>query len=76
MVTPLVSKEWGHTVLVNRGWVPAEWKSDAKLWPLGCPTGQVLPLRLELSGTDVFWEAYLPHTNMVPVCIAVLLEIC
>ncbi|CAK0786861.1 hypothetical protein CVIRNUC_010075 [Coccomyxa viridis] len=41
LVTPLVNKEWGHAVLVNRGWVPAEWKTDAQLRASGCPLGKV-----------------------------------
>ena len=41
LVTPLVNREWGQAVLVNRGWVPAEWKSDAQLQASGCPAGKV-----------------------------------
>ena len=41
LVTPLVNREWGQAVLVNRGWVPAEWKSDAQLRASGCPAGRV-----------------------------------
>ncbi|CAL5222265.1 g4603 [Coccomyxa viridis] len=41
LVTPLVNREWGQAVLVNRGWVPAEWKSDAQLRASGCPAGKV-----------------------------------
>lgn len=40
-MTPLVDREWGHAVLVNRGWVPAEWKSDAQLRASGSPAGKV-----------------------------------
>ena len=43
LVTPLVNKEWNRGVLINRGWVPAEWRSNSKLRSVGCPTGQVLP---------------------------------
>lgn len=42
LITPLVNREWGHAVLVNRGWVPAEWKTDAQLRASGCPMGRVL----------------------------------
>ena len=41
LVTPLVNREWGQAVLVNRGWVPAEWKLDAQLRASGCPAGKV-----------------------------------
>lgn len=41
LVTPMVNSEWNKGVLVNRGWVPAEWRSNPKMRSLGCPTGQV-----------------------------------
>ena len=28
LITPLHSDEWNKPVLVNRGWVPATWRSD------------------------------------------------
>ncbi|KAL3152716.1 hypothetical protein ABBQ38_012307 [Trebouxia sp. C0009 RCD-2024] len=30
LITPLYSSQWEKPVLVNRGWVPATWRSDAK----------------------------------------------
>jgi surfeit locus 1 family protein len=41
LVTPLHSKRWGKAVLVNRGWVPVEWRSDAAMRSAGQPSGQV-----------------------------------
>lgn len=31
LITPLHSDQWEKPVLVNRGWVPATWRSDTKL---------------------------------------------
>ena len=28
LITPLYSPEWGKWALVNRGWVPAQWRDD------------------------------------------------
>ncbi|KAK9835779.1 hypothetical protein WJX74_007728 [Apatococcus lobatus] len=40
LVTPLLAED-GSNVLVNRGWVPAEWSQDAQLRGQGEPTGKV-----------------------------------
>ena len=41
LITPVVDGEWGSGVLVNRGWVPAAWKTDPALRARCQPTGQV-----------------------------------
>ncbi len=41
LITPLVNEQWGSGVLVNRGWVPASWKTDSHLQASGLPTGKV-----------------------------------
>ncbi|CAL8465270.1 g4805 [Coccomyxa elongata] len=41
LVTPLENEQWGSAVLVNRGWVPASWKTDAELQASGLPKGRV-----------------------------------
>lgn len=28
LITPVHSEEWKKSILVNRGWVPATWRSD------------------------------------------------
>lgn len=44
LVTPMVDEEWGRAVLVNCGWVPAAWTTDAQL-RAGCePAGKVASL--------------------------------
>ena len=40
LVTPLASKLFGRAVLVNRGWVPTEWRADPAMRAAGQPTGQ------------------------------------
>lgn len=41
LVTPMVDEERGGAVLVNRGWVPAAWKTDAQLRARCQPSGRV-----------------------------------
>ena len=41
LVTPMVDDERGSAVLVNRGWVPAAWKTDAQLRARWQPSGRV-----------------------------------
>ena len=40
LITPLVTEGWERAVLVQRGWVPAAWRSDAHLRAQGEPSGQ------------------------------------
>lgn len=38
LITPLHSAQWAKPVLVNRGWVPATWRSDAEFrWQWEAP---------------------------------------
>ena len=30
LITPLVASDWGRAALVNRGWVPKQWRTDPK----------------------------------------------
>ena len=41
LVTPMVDDERGTAVLVNRGWVPAAWRTDAQLRARCQPSGRV-----------------------------------
>jgi hypothetical protein len=43
LITPLVTEGWERAVLVQRGWVPAAWRSDAHLRAQGDPSGQARP---------------------------------
>lgn len=40
LITPLFSERWGKAVLVNRGWVPVEWRSDPAMRAAGQPQGK------------------------------------
>ena len=66
LVTPLVDSEWGGSVLINRGWVPAAWRTDAALRARCQPRGQVHnlsaacsthPVHSRWSGT-VLWARH------------------
>jgi hypothetical protein len=61
LITPLVDGEWGSGVLVNRGWVPAAWKTDAALRARCQPAGQVCMHYLSVQGTE-------HHPTGVPAC--------
>lgn len=41
LITPLHNKEWGSSILVNRGWVPSTWKTDPQLRARCQPSGKV-----------------------------------
>ena len=49
LVTPIFNKLSGKSVLVNRGWVPTEWRSDPAMRALGQPAGQA----------SAFWALYI-----------------
>ena len=53
LVTPLHSERWGKAVLVNRGWVPVEWRSDQTMRSTGQPSGQVRHADSQLGGYDL-----------------------
>ena len=43
LITPLFSERWGKAVLVNRGWVPVEWRTDPAMRSTGQPQGEASP---------------------------------
>ena len=41
LVTPLTNERWHRMVLVNRGWVPEEWRTQAEARRVAQPKGEV-----------------------------------
>lgn len=41
LITPLRQQGGGRAVMVNRGWVPSEWRHDAAARQAGQPQGKV-----------------------------------
>ncbi|KAK9903589.1 hypothetical protein WJX75_009401 [Coccomyxa subellipsoidea] len=61
LITPLVNEQWGSGVLVNRGWVPASWKTDSHLQASGLPTGNVQIIGITRSSEDR--SSFVPDNN-------------
>lgn len=60
LITPLHSDQWKKSILVNRGWVPATWRSDPKIrqpWD----TNEEVELEAVIRGDSS------PHTWSMPV---------
>ena len=68
LITPLVSARWGKGVLVNRGWVPAEWRSDPALRAGGQPIGQV-----PIAPTDHALVLCYPRRTCRRACVRLVL---
>lgn len=52
IITPLRNDTWHRSVLINRGWVPAKWKTDAKYRESLQPEGKVIStVMLQPPGT-------------------------
>ena len=49
LMTPMIASDGRHAVLVNRGWVPAEWKTDPKVQSLNTPAAEVDILRSQIK---------------------------
>ena len=61
LITPMQSSQWERPVLVNRGWVPATWRSDTKFRQLWESSSNAALQAVTRVSEDP--SSFVPHNN-------------